>query len=120
MFIKKTDQGYSISGGISWIPLMPGKIQTRKELDEYYKERVSELIYATDDFKPARRYDVFWINKFPVARVDETPNKFLVLNLPAYSSDEAITDWLKTHARDQNKEALIYFSAQRPEPPAED
>lgn len=51
MLIRKIDQGYEVSGGISWIPLLPGKIKTKKELNQYYQERANQLTYATDDFK---------------------------------------------------------------------
>ena len=120
MFIKKTENGYSISGGLTWIPLLPGKIKTRNDIDEYFKignNPKQELIYATDDYKPAKLFEVYWWNeRFAQAKEDE--NKTLVLDLPAYASDEQITDYLKQRAKTVfgGKEAIIVFTQPRPEP----
>lgn len=120
MFLKKTETGYSISGGISWIPLLPGKIKTRKDIDEYYKignNPKQELSYADDNFKPAKLFEVYWFNgMFAQAKEDE--DKILVIDLPAYASDEQISDYLRQRARTKfNKEAVIKFIEPRPEPP---
>ena len=117
MFVKKTDQGYLISGGIEWIPLLPGKIKTKNELDLYYKGTGRELSYATDDFKPAMRYDVYWRNNvYPQALEDES--RTLVINVPPYAGKEKIIDTLRQRAKSMfNKEVLVFFTEEPPEQP---
>lgn len=119
MFLKKTDQGFFLSGGISWIPLLPGKIKTRKDLDDYYKGQGREFVYATDDFKPARLYEVYWRNgKYAQAKEDE--NRTLVINVPPFATKEQITDALRQRAKTvDNKEAIIIFTEEAPTPPEE-
>lgn len=123
MLIKKTETGYSISGGLSWIPLLPGKIKTRKELDDYLvvgKNPRTELSYATEDYKPAKLFEVYWFNgKYAQAKEDE--NKTLVMDLPPYATETQITDYLNQRAKTKfNKEAVIKFIEPRPEPPEPD
>jgi len=122
MFLKKTDQGYAISGGINWISLPP-KIKTRKDFDDYYRGKYNdpkkEFVYATDDLKPATRYDVYWREgKFPQALENE--DRTLIINAPPYATKEKIIDTLRQRAKSMfNQEALIFFTEEAPEPPEE-
>lgn len=122
MLIRKIDQGYEVSGGISWIPLLPGKIKTKKELNQYYQERANQLTYATDDFKKARLYEVTWwknnyTEKFhPRILIDE--DKSLIME-KAFASEQEITEFLKARAKGEGMEAVIRFVEARPEPTEE-
>lgn len=91
MFLKKENDQYFLSGGVSWIPL-PEKLKTRKDVDEYLhigKGSKTELSYATPDHKPAMRYDVYWRGgKFPQALENE--DRTLVVNAPPYATKEQI------------------------------
>ena len=123
MLLKKSTEGYYISGGIYWIPLLHGKVKTRKDIDERYKDSLNKISYATDDFKPARLYEVAWWKNivthkmYPQVYVDE--GKYIIMEKP-YASDEEITAFLKERAKGEGKEAIISFIEARPEQPAED
>jgi hypothetical protein len=129
LLLKKENSRYFLSGGVQWIPL-PEKLKNRNDVDEYYKNQddflkvgkkpLKEFSYATDDFKPAKLFEVSWFNgKYPQAKEDET--KTLVIDLPAYATDEQIEDYLRQRAKTVfNKEAVIKFIAERPIPPGSD
>ena len=123
MLLKKSTEGYYISGGLSWIPLLHGKIKTRKEINERFKDTLDKISYATDDFKPARLYEIGWWenivthDKYPKIYVDE--GNYIVMEKP-FASDEEITALLKERAKGEGKEAIIRFIEARPEQPAED
>jgi hypothetical protein len=118
MFLKKENDQYFLSGGVSWIPL-PEKLKTRKDVDEYLhlKGSKTELSYATDDQKPAMRYDVYWRNNvYPQALENES--RTLVINVPPYAGKEKIIDTLRQRAKSMfNKEVVIVFTEEAPIPP---
>jgi hypothetical protein len=118
MFLKKENDQYFLSGGLQWQPL-PEKLKTRKDVEEYLhlKGSKTELSYATEDHKAAKLFEVYWWNgKYPQAKEDET--KTLVIDLPAFASDEKIIDYLRQRAKTMfNKEAIIKFIEARPTPP---
>jgi len=121
MFLKKTDQGYFISGGIYWIPLLPGKIKTRKDFDDYYRGKHNDprkdFVYATDEFKPARLYEVYWRNGI-YAQAKEDEDRTLVINVPPYATKNQISDALRQRAKTMdNKEVVIVFTEEAPIPP---
>ena len=123
MLLKKVDQRYYISGGLTWIPL-PESINSRSEIDKYYnqyyfKNSGDGLSYATEDHKKARFYEVtFWENKITntiMPRIFEDESKSFIMG-QSYPTNEEISTYLKERAKAEGLEAVIHFKEPRPEP----
>jgi hypothetical protein len=119
MFLKKENDQYFLSGGVSWIPL-PEKLKTRKDVDEFLhlgKDPKKALSYGTPDYKAARFYEVYWRNGI-YAQAKEDEDRTLIINVPPYATKNQITDALRQRAKTMdNKEVVIVFTEEAPEPP---
>jgi hypothetical protein len=118
MLIKKENGRYFASGGLQWYGL-PENLKTKQDLNKYYGERILKdpLQYSTDDFKPAKRFDVEWFNnRFPCAVEDEDRTRRYHLDLPPGATDEQIIDCLRQRAKEVfNMEPLIIMPDKRPD-----
>ena len=112
LLIRKENNRYFLSGGLTWIPL-PEKIKSRSDVEKHIRR--TDYQYGSQDQKPVNYYEVYWLNRDPklgTARMNETATK---TSFPCNSTKEQIISHLQNHAKQYGMNAEVVFLEEPPE-----